>query len=218
MALTLHHCHQARSMRSLWLLYEMNLEVDLVIHSFGQELHAPDYLQHHPLGRVPCLIDDEITIFESGAICEYLCENYGDQGLWRPPGHAERPMWLQWLHYAETLVVHSANLTQQAIAIKDPELRSATVRKLETRRLEKALAVLDIYLRDRLYLLDDFSAIDTSIGYSLYVAQWFTNLQVLPSVYAYFQRLSERPAFLRSLPSADEPQRIYTQPHYWLMP
>ena len=38
-------------------------------------LRSPEYLSIHPLGRVPCLIDDNIKLFESGAICQYLCEN-----------------------------------------------------------------------------------------------------------------------------------------------
>ncbi len=223
MALTLFHCHEARSMRSLWLINELELDVKLVTFSFGAALRSEEYLSQHPLGRVPCLLDGDLTLFESGAIAEYLCETYDVKGadnsykLWRAPGHSERAQWLQWLHYAETITVHAASLTQQAIAIYDPELRSKTVQKLETRRLQKAIEVIEKRLQGRDYLLDSgFSAVDVGVGYSLHVGRLFTDISVYPNVSAYYQRLSQRKAFLQSLPEADAENRIYTQANYWL--
>ncbi|MDX1581678.1 MAG: glutathione S-transferase N-terminal domain-containing protein, partial [Alphaproteobacteria bacterium] len=110
--ITLYHCAGSRSVRSLWLLNELGVEFDLKELEFNMEtLRGPDYLSVHPLGRVPCLVDGDVTIFESGAINQYLCEIYDpDQTLWRAPGTAERADWLQWIHYAETIAVHGAAL------------------------------------------------------------------------------------------------------------
>jgi len=221
MALKLFHCHEARSMRSLWLINELELEAETIILSFGEALRSDDYLSKHPLGRVPCLEDNagdkKVALFESGAIAEYLCENYDTKQLWRKPGDPERAEWLQWLHYAETITVHAASLTQQAIAIYDPALRSATVRKLETRRLEKAIEVLEQHLQGRDYLLESgFSAVDVGIGYSLHVGRLFTDISVFPTVHQYYQRLAQRPAFQKSLPTENAEHRIYTAENYWL--
>ncbi|WP_286240790.1 glutathione S-transferase family protein [Neptuniibacter halophilus] len=220
MALRLYHCHEARSMRSLWLINELQLDAEIITLSFGEALRSESYLNRHPLGRVPCLEDGEITLFESGAICEYLCETYDKAArLIRLPGDPERAEWLQWLHYAETICVHVASLTQQQIVIFDPALRSATVRKLETRRLEKAIEVLEAILQDREYMLKSgFSAVDTGIGYSLHAGGLFTDLSAFPAVQAYYHRLAERPAFQASLPAPDAENRIYTQANYWLEP
>ena len=136
--ITLHHCSRSRSMRTLWLLNE--LELDFELHTMPldlQILRAPEYLAIHPLGRVPCLVDDGRTIFESGAIAQYLCETRdadGRLGLHRPPGHAERFEWLQWIHFAETIAVHGASLVQQRVFIAESE-RSPAVQKLESKRL-----------------------------------------------------------------------------------
>jgi glutathione S-transferase len=216
MPLVLHHCHESRSMRSLWLIHELGLELDLKVHSFGRALRDPTFLAVSPLGRVPCLVDGGLTLFESGAIAEYLCETYDQQQtLWRAPGKEDRPHWLQWLHYAETITVHCASLTQQAIAIADPALRSETVWKLESRRLEKAVEVIEQQLAAQDYLLESgFSAADIGVGYALHVARLFIDLTKFPGVSEYYQRLSMRPAFQRSLPSPDAPDRIYTQARY----
>ena len=49
----LHHCHQTRSMRSLWLLHELGVPFDLVVHPFDKSLRSLDYLALNPAGRVP---------------------------------------------------------------------------------------------------------------------------------------------------------------------
>ena len=80
----LYHCAGARSMRSHWLLLELGLEFELVTLGFSMAaLRAPEYLAISPLGRVPCLIDGDVTLIESGAICQYLCERYDDGRLHR---------------------------------------------------------------------------------------------------------------------------------------
>ncbi len=202
MAITLYHCHEARSMRSLWLLHELGLEFELVVMPFDtRALRTPEYLAIHPLGRVPCLIDGGTKLFESGAITQYLCETYDPAGLGRSADHPERAEWLQWLHYAETIAVHGASLVQQFIVIQDDAQRSPLVQKLESKRLEKSIEVVDTTLRDREYLLaSGFSAVDVAVGYSLHLGRAWTALEAFPRVNAYYQRLSARPAFQTSLP------------------
>ncbi|WP_284154686.1 glutathione S-transferase family protein [Algicella marina] len=202
-------------MRSLWLLHELELAFDLVVHPFGPDLYTPEYRSIHPLGRVPCLVDGDVTLFESGAIAEYLCETYARQGsLWRSPGSPDRAAWLQWLHYAETIAVHVANLTQQHIVIWEDAQRSPMVMKLEARRLAKALAVVEKALAGRDWMLPSgFSAVDTGIGYSVYAAQHFCDISSLPNIRAYLDRCALRPAFASALPPDDAP-RLYARPFY----
>ncbi len=199
-------------MRSLWLLHEMGLEFEVRLHNFGRDLRDPAYLAVHPLGRVPCLVDGDLVLFETGAITQYLCETWPGSGLGREKGDKERNEWLQWLHYAETIAVHGATLTQQHIVIYEDKDRSPLLMKLERRRLEKSLEVLDAALADREYLLQSgFSAIDTNIGYSVHIARYFTPLEAFPNLAAYYERLTRRPAFQKSLP--DKPT-IYLKPFY----
>lgn len=39
-------------------------------------------LRYSPSGRVPCLIDGELTVFDSLAVCEYVNEQHADGALW----------------------------------------------------------------------------------------------------------------------------------------
>ncbi len=200
----LHHAHQTRSMRSLWLLHELGLDFEVELHAFGKNLRSPDYLALNPVGRVPALEIDGKVLFETGAITEYLCETYPETGLGRAAGDPERADWLVWLHFAETVAQHVAALTQQHIALYDDAMRSPIVMKLEAARLGKCLAALDDRLKNREYLLDEgFSAVDVSCGYAVYAGSHYVKLDPFANLSSWYDRISNRPAFIASLPPTD---------------
>src|SRR5258708_26916089 len=120
--LKLYHCAETRSMRSLWLLNELQIPFELIDMPFDLSvLRSADYLAVHPLGRVPCLLDGDFRLFESGAIAEYLCERHAESGLGRLEEDPERYASLQWIHYCETMAVHAAPLVRQRIFIEAAE-------------------------------------------------------------------------------------------------
>jgi glutathione S-transferase len=188
-------------MRSLWLLHELQIPFELVEMPFDLKvMRSAEYLSVHPLGRVPCLVDGDFRLFESGAIAEYLCERHPEAGLGRLAGDSERYEWLQWVHYGETIAVHAASLVQQRYFIAPAE-RSAVIAKLEGRRLEKAVQVLETELTDRDFLLrTGFSAADIGVGYSVHLASRLIALAQFAGVSRYLERLRARPAFKASLP------------------
>jgi glutathione S-transferase len=209
--LTLYHCSETRSMRTLWLLKELQVPFELEEMPFDVRVtRSPEYLAVHPLGRVPCLKDDDFTLFESGAIAEYLCERFPQTGLGRLMGDPERYEWLQWIHYSETMAVHSATLVQQHLFFKEAD-RSPGLIKLEAARLKKCLAVVEAHLLGRDTLLSTgFSAADIAVGTSIHLALRFADMTRLPAIRDYYNRLSQRPAFQASLPQG------WVRPLMWL--
>ncbi len=202
----LHHCHQTRSMRVLWFLNEIGVDFELNVHPFDSTLRQPEYLALNPVGRVPAIEIDGLVMFESGAILEYLCDLFPESGLGRAPGDPERAEWLVWLHFAETISQHCANLNQQHNFIYPPEARSPVVMKLEAKRTEKCFAALDAQLADgRSYLLaSGFSAADVAVGQAVYMVSHFVRTDDFPHLSAWFARLKERPAYMNSLPKAGD--------------
>lgn len=198
----LHHCPQTRSMRSLWLLHELDIAFEVIEYPFDKTLREEPYRSLNPAGRVPTLEIDGKVIPESGAIAEVLCETFSPEGLGRPPGHPERAAWLTWIHFAETISQHTAALTQQHVALYDDSMRSPIIMKLEAARLGKTLAMVDAALGDRDWLLaSGFTAADIGIGQAVYMARHFMRLYLHPRLEAWFRRCEARPAFQRSLPS-----------------
>ncbi|MDP3339747.1 glutathione S-transferase family protein [Frigidibacter sp.] len=206
----LHHVAQTRSFRVLWMLEELGLDFDVVPHSFfDRSLRDPAYLALSPAGRVPALEIDGRTLCESGAILQYLAETRGT--LTGTP--EERPDWLEWLHYAETVGSHVANLTQHHIILRDPAMRSATVMRLEAKRLEKALEGIERRMAGDWLLPSGFSAADIAVSYGALIGQRFTALDRLPKVSAWLDRLNARPAFQRAA-ARDGAAQIYMQAFY----
>jgi len=80
--LTLYHVSGTRSVRSVWLCYELALEFELVSIDFSREYRDSDeWRSISPAGKVPALRDGELTMFESGAMQSYLLERYGEGRL-----------------------------------------------------------------------------------------------------------------------------------------
>ena len=212
--ITLHHAPQSRSMRVLWLLHELGLEVEVVTEAMDRSLRRADYLARSPAGRVPALLIDGRVLFESGAILEYLCERHPEAGLAPMPGQPERADFLIWLHFAETLSQHSAALTQQHVILREDAMRSPIVMRLEAARVGKCYDAIEARLAqsgDHL-LRSGFSAADVAVGQAVYMARHFRRLDGLPHLGAWMDRLSARPAFVRALPGAGD--RLYPQEFY----
>jgi glutathione S-transferase len=197
----LHHAEQTRSMRTLWLLHELEVPFEVVLHPFDKSLRDPAYLAISPAGRVPSLEIEGETMFETGAIGEYLCERFSPDRLGRMPGAPDRMDWLVWMHFAETLSQHCAALTQQHVALREDAMRSPIVMKLEAARVVKCYDAIEAQLDGRDYLLSSgFTAADIGVGQAVYMAQHFARLDRHPGISAWYQRVSEREGFQKSLP------------------
>ncbi len=101
--LTVHHLNNSRSQRVLWLLEELGVpyEVKRYQRDAKTMLAPPELLAVHPLGKSPVIVDDGVTVAESGAVIEYLIERYGGGRLIPAAGTPERLRYTYWLHYAE---------------------------------------------------------------------------------------------------------------------
>ncbi len=171
--LTLWHAALSRSTRILWLLEEIGCPYRLETLPSSRTLDAA----LHP-ARPPALRDGEAMMHETGAMAEWLCETRAAH-LWREPGAPGRAGWLDWLHFAETMVQHVARRAEAGA----PE------------RLTAALGLLDAWIDGSEWLLSDFSGADCHIGYSLWIASQTRPLDDHPALAAYLGRCAARPAF-----------------------
>ncbi len=211
----LYHAAQSRSFRILWLLEEMGVPYGLTHMNFlDKSMRSPDYLALSPAGRVPALDLNGRVMFESGAIAERLVEVFPESGLGRGAEDPERMDWLEWLHFAETIGQHLAALTQQHIVLREDWMRSPTLMKLETQRLQRVLGVVAQAVERRDWLLESgFSAVDCLVGYGVVLAERFVAQGGVPGAEAYRDRIRARPAFARAM-AKDGPVQIYRKDFY----
>ena len=101
--IVVHHLNNSRSQRVLWLLEELGLPYEIKHYQRdAQTMLAPPELRAvHPLGKSPVITDGDTTVAETGAIVEYLLDQYGEGRLRPAAGTPESLRYRYWLHFAE---------------------------------------------------------------------------------------------------------------------
>jgi glutathione S-transferase len=77
------------SLRPWLALKQARLDFEEVKISLYRDGSREQILRHSPAGKVPILRDDDVTVWDSLAICEYVAELAPHAGLW-PDGSAAR--------------------------------------------------------------------------------------------------------------------------------
>jgi glutathione S-transferase len=200
--LTLYHSAQSRSVRPRWLLEELGVPYEIVrLNLQAGDARKPEYLKINPNGAVPALVDDDVKLFESAAICEYLADKFPEKRLAPAPGTPARGYYYQWIHFGMStleppLITIFLHTVMKPEAERIPQL-VAPARE----QLRGSLAVLDQALAGRTFVVgDDLTSADVVVGSTLAWAQMIGLLDAsTPATAAYMGRLMGRPAFQRAM-------------------
>ena len=191
-----YYAANSRAVRIVWLLEELGIDYEIERFKLGDKaMRAPDYLKVHPMGRVPALEDDGVMLFESGAIVEYVLARHANGRLKPAEDSAEYPNYLQWLHYAEGMIMPPVNIIVVETLFLSEERRNQTNIDRATKLLSRMLTAVDQALEGREYLAGEFSGADIMTGHATIVAgRLGADLSDKPNVQAYVDRLQARPA------------------------
>ena len=199
--LKVHFVAGTRSGRVVCLLEELGLEYEVNIMPFTKEgLKSPEHRSRHALGRVPVLEDGDISIFESGAIIDYVLERHKNGGLKPNSDAPEFPFYLQWYHYCEGMVMPPMNQIVVQTILLPPDRRDEVVLNQAKNLLTKSLAPVNENLADKDYLIGDFSAADLMLGHSCFMANRLGCVSdEMQNIKDYVARIANRPAFKKAI-------------------
>lgn len=199
--LKLYFAPNSRAVRTAWLLEELGLDYEIAERfTLGDKaLRTPEYLALNPNGRVPTLVDGDVTISESAAIAQYLAAKAGK--LAPGPESPDFAPYLQWLHYAEGMIMHGVNAYVVETLLLPPDRRSPEHAARAKKLVQRSLVPIDARLEGRDYLAGDFSIADTITGHACMVSIEMIGVDVsaMPNVAAYVERLKARPALRKAL-------------------
>ncbi len=131
-----------------FMLEELQVEFELItVDRKSNAQKSADYLALNPAGRIPTLVDNNLTIFESPAICIHLAETNPSSGLIPKVGHENRALFFQWIMYltntvqAELMVYfypekHTVDVQNIKSIVEAQELRITDMFKLLDSELE----------------------------------------------------------------------------------
>lgn len=196
----IYHAPNTRSVRIVWLFEELGLPYELEKFKLGDPaMRSPEYVKVHPMGRVPALQDGDTTIFESGAIVQYVLARYGNGRLVPNDSSSDLPQYLQWLHYAEGMIMPPVNTIVVETILLPSERRNQVNVDRATKLLSRMLSAVDAHLDGREFLAGKFSGADIMTGHACTVAHRLgADVSDKPNVAAYIGRLNVRPAMQRA--------------------
>ena len=191
---------KTRSLRAVWAAEEAGLEYEYhKVRLMRGEHRQPEYLQLNPGGKVPTLVDDELVLTESFAICTYL----GSQS----PGHMLVPddenglaRYNQWCSFTITELEQPLwTIAKHSFVLPEAQRRPEI---MDTAQWEfnRAANVLSTGLDDKAYILGEtFTIADILIAHTL---RWAENNDITVSqanLQAYLQRCMQRVALARAI-------------------
>ena len=214
--LVLHYWPTPNGWKITIALEEMGLPYEVRPVNIGAgEQFAPAFLAISPNNRMPAIEDPDgpgggpVSVFESGAILQYLADKTGRFGGADPRARVEVAEWLFWQmgglgpmagqthhfrQYAPAMVADSRQTAYGAIRYSN-----------ETRRL---YGVLDRRLAGRDYVAGDYSIADMAIW--PWIVPWRNQgieLDAFPDLHRWFDRVGARDAVQRGFKVGEELRR-----------
>ena len=184
---------QTRSTRAIWMLEEAGVEYDMEL----VDIRGPDrndsneFLAASPMGKVPAIVDGDVAMSESAAICIYVADRYCPGSLAPAFDEPLRGKYLYWTLYTPAVV-------EPAMSEKFNEVEANRVRS-GWGDFDLMIKTFDEGLAGRTWILgEQFSAADVMLGSSAVFMRMFEMLPETKNIGAYADRCMARPAFQKA--------------------
>jgi glutathione S-transferase len=201
--LQLHHHPGNASMAPHLLLEELGVPYELKLVDRARQAHkSAEYLRLNPNGLIPVLVDGDLVLFETAAICLHLLDTHPHAGLAPAAiGSSARAHFYKWLVWMTNSLQATLSLYFYPERWADTAEGAAQVRAHAEAKVGTLLDQIEAELARHggPYLLGaTFSAVDL---YALMLCRWTRGFarpaRSLPQLGPYLQRLLARPAVQR---------------------
>ena len=175
------------------------------------EQFKPEFLAISPNNRMPAITDPEgpdgkpISIFESGAILQYLGRKTGKFYGTNAREQAEVDQWLHWqMGGLGPMAGQAHHFRSYAKKIEPDETKLEYGANRYTNEVNRLYGVMDRRLVDREYLAGAYSIADMAAWPWILPEGQGQNLEDFPNLKAWVERLKERPALRRGRDAGKE--------------
>jgi len=199
--LQIYHAPMTRSLRVIWLCEELEVPYEVIPVDFSPEYRStPEWRALNPTGKVPVMIDNGITMFESGAMVQHILNCYGNGRLEPKPRTEAHAHFLQWCWFGEsTLARPVGEIVNHKREFPDEQAIPAIVTEMAD-RVEVSLHAVAGATADSTWLIGEhFTAADVMVGYSLHLANLVTPDRMPATLAPYWQRLQARKGYQKTI-------------------
>jgi glutathione S-transferase len=189
--LTFYTNPMSRGRIARWMLEEIGHPYDTVLVEFGPPMKAAEHRALNPLGKVPTVVHRDAVVTECAAICAYLADAFPEVGL--APDTGRRGAYYRWMFFAAGPL--EAGIVNQSLNVEVPKERRGMVGYGSLPRMFDAL---EGALARGFVAGDRFTAADVYVGAQVGWGLRFGTVEARPAFTEYWERLSQRPAYLRA--------------------
>ncbi len=188
-------CHRVRIMLAEKELDYQTVNVDLP----KKENRTDQFLRLNPLGKVPVLADEDLILFESFVINEYLNEEYPFPEL-LPEDPQEKASARLWCAQVDALVAYPgvAIFLAQRAKEKGGSVDEAKIEE-DKQKIQKFFELADKNLKNREYLMGAYSLADIAFAPWVFL---FEKVGIavpdLPNLSVWLKRLSTKNTILKT--------------------
>lgn len=185
-------------MKAIWTLEALQLPYERIDVGgpFGKT-DTPEYRAMNPTGLVPTLQEDDFMLWESNAICRYICNNHGGEtSLW-PSDPRARATVDHWLDAQQTVQNRPAGIVFLGMVRTAPEKRDNVAITQAVADTGRAYAIIAEKLARTPYICGDALTL-ADIAWGVHVHRWFTmDIQRpdMPALRAWYDRLLGLPIY-----------------------
>jgi glutathione S-transferase len=192
MSIVLYHHPFSRAANVVWMLEEVGVPYELRwVDIMKGEQKAPELLAKNPMGKIPLLVDGDAVVTESAAIALYLADRYAYGRLAPKVDDPARGTYLRWSFYAPSVIEPGAMAKHQGWTFRDGNAGWG--------KYESMLDTMESAIRGRDFVLgSEFSMADVVFGGTVRYMLMFKLIEPRPTLAAYAERLSARPAAKRA--------------------
>ncbi len=173
--LKIFHVPLTRSLRIVWLCEALELPYEKIPIDFSPEYRASaEWRKLNPVGKVPALIDGELSMFESGAMMQYILGRYGNGRLQPAVDTDHYARFLQWIWFAEATHARPlGEIVNHRRALPANQHSEVAIEEMRERS-KLCVGALDDELSKHRYIVgDEFTAADIMTEYSFLLAERF---------------------------------------------
>jgi glutathione S-transferase len=182
---------QTRAQRGIWMLEEAGIDYELERVELGSADHGDEFLAASPMGKVPAIVDGDVHMSESAAICLYVADRYCMGSLAPALDDPRRGKYLYWMFYTPAVI-------EPAMSEKFNKVESNR-RRSGWGDFELMIETWDDALEQREWILgEQFTAADVMLGSSAIFMRLFDMLPESRNISAYADRCLARPANQRA--------------------
>lgn len=183
------HCHRVELMLSLLDVPYETIDLDMA----NAAHKAADYLKISPLGQVPAIDDNGVTLSDSNGIITYLVETYAKDYNWTGRTPLEKAQVQRWLSVAAGEIAYGPCAARLVVVFGAKLDHAGAVAKAHS-----LFKVMEAALDGHTFLVNERITLADVAGYS-YIAhapEGGVSLEAYPNIRAWLARIEAQPKFV----------------------